>query len=120
MKSYLKYIRRQSKHIQHIHAFIFAGSITFVIAAVILYYDYGFWHEHYNRDTDVVAATSTSSDLGLNESPLDALSRFFKEAKNQFNSITSTSGGILEGRESYSKGADQVATSTVVSTSTGQ
>lgn len=99
MKNYITYMRRQAKHVQHLHAFIFAGSITFVIAAIILYSDYGFWHERYNRN-DTSAITSTTE---MAESPIKVLSRFFGEAHSQFKGVASSSGGFFEGRETYIK-----------------
>lgn len=100
MKNYIKYMRRQGKHIQRMHAFIFAGTITFSIAAVVLYYDYGFWHDRYSRNEGSLTVTSTTT---MHETPSEALSRFFGEAKNQFTTIKKPSVSIFEGKETYSK-----------------
>ena len=99
MKNYIKYIKRQGKHIQHIHAGIFAGSVTFIIAAFILYYDYGFWHEKYVRDETVMDASSTVTM----ESPSQSFSNFLSEAKSRFIGVKEAGSGSFEGKESYTK-----------------
>jgi hypothetical protein len=105
MKNYIKYLKRRSKHVQHIHAAVFAGSITFLIAVFILYSDYGFWHEKYRREEVSVEASlaSSSTKESVPESPMDALSRFFSEAHTQFKGVTASSGSFLEGKETYSR-----------------
>jgi hypothetical protein len=103
-----------------LHAFVFAGTITFVIAAVVLYYDYGFWHEHYSRGNDDVVVASSTSNQGLNESPFDALSRFFGEARDQFKGVASSSTSIFEGKESYSKAVESTTTGSIQTTSGSQ
>lgn len=94
---YISYVRRQSKHIQHIHALFFAGAVTSVIAGFILYTDYGFWHERYERRPEVPAETvSTSQSFG----------DFWQEAKAKFGQIGSSGADLLEGREVYKKEAE--------------
>lgn len=93
LEYYLRYMRRQSKHVQNIHAFVFAGTLTSIVAAFILYTDYGFWHETYVSD-DLVAEQKTEI-----ESPGESLSNFLTEAKTRFSSIQFS--GLLEGKESY-------------------
>mgnify|MGYP003393941915 FL=1 len=83
---------------QHIYALSFAGVITAIIAAIILYTDYGFWHQRYIREeatTDIAVAETVA------ESPGKVLSRFWNEARTQFSNISSVSSGLLEGKESY-------------------
>ena len=49
------------------YGFIFAGSITALIAGFILYTDYGFWHERYQRSDDLtLSATTTIIMIVLN------------------------------------------------------
>ena len=60
IKHYIAFLRRQPAHMQHIYAVIFAGSITALLAAIILYVDYGFWHERYVRNEE--AATLETKD----------------------------------------------------------
>lgn len=91
---YLRHVRRQSKHIQHVHAFVFAGSITGLIAFFILYTDYGFWHEKY-------VAESAQQEVVPIESPGQSLGSFFKEAKERFNAIGTAAPTLLEGKEVY-------------------
>lgn len=84
---------------QHVYAFIFAGSITALIAAVILYTDYGFWHDRYVRDDSVLVVKEKTPM----ESPSQALSNFWGEAYDKFRVIGSASGSLLEGKETYTK-----------------
>lgn len=99
LKRYLKYVRKQNKHIQHVHAIGFAGIITALITAVILYTDYGFWHETYVAE-DAIVATETQAPI---LSPMESLGQFFTEAKSRFTGIGSTTEGYLEGKETYTK-----------------
>lgn len=98
-KNYLAFLRRQPTHIQHVYAFIFAGTITTLIAVFILYFDYGFWHEKYSSTTDEHVASTTVNI----ESPMDALSRFLQDAKNQLINIDKVGSSLLEGKETYTK-----------------
>jgi hypothetical protein len=100
MRNYLKYLRRQPKYVQHVHAFVFAGVITALIAAFILYYDYGFWHEKYQKGEDEIAVQATTTEI---ESPSKVLINFFSEAKKQFGNIGSSSASLLEGKETYTR-----------------
>jgi hypothetical protein len=102
LKHYISLLRRQSKHMQHVYAFIFAGTITALIAAVILYTDYGFWHDRYIRDDSALVVKSTTPM----ESPSKALSNFWSEAYEKFHAIGSVSGSLLEGKEVYVKDSE--------------
>jgi hypothetical protein len=99
LKNYIAFLKRQPQQMQHVYAFIFAGSITIAIAAVILYVDYGFWHEQYSSKTesDVEIATTTE----MPESPIKMLSRFLGEAKTQLNNINASGSDLLQGKETY-------------------
>ncbi len=97
LKHWISILRRQPKHMQHLYGFIFAGSITALIAGFILYTDYGFWHERYQRvDETATIATTTSS-----ESPSEMITRFWNEARAQFSGIGITTASLLEGKETY-------------------
>ncbi len=99
LKRYLRYVRKQNKHIQHVHAIAFAGIVTALISAVILYADYGFWHETYVADETLV-----TSDPNVDApSPMESLGNFFSEARSRFTSIGSTTQAYLEGKETYTK-----------------
>lgn len=100
---YIAFLRRQPEHMQHIYALVFAGSITALIAFVILYVDYGFWHERYKRDDMVVVGTSTLIETSSQspESPSEMLSRFFGEAKTRLKNIDTSGIEMLQGKETY-------------------
>lgn len=100
IKRYIRYVKHQNKHIQHIHGFIFAGLVTALIAFVILYTDYGFWHETYiAEDSNLIADPAY-----LSESPTQSWGHFWSDAKEQFGRIGSSSVNLLEGKDTYQKG----------------
>jgi hypothetical protein len=103
LKGYIRYMRRQPKHMQHVHAFIFAGAITCIIAGFILYTDYGFWHEKYNINDDLIIKEKTSTSTIENESLSEMFSNFWKEAHIQIDDISKTGAGLLEGKETYTR-----------------
>lgn len=81
------------------HAFAFAGIITALIAGVILYTDYGFWHETYRSDELLVEMEERAAE----QSESRSFSSFLTEAKARFNDIGSAGAEFFEGTESYSK-----------------
>lgn len=95
-RHYVHFMRRQSKHIQHLHALAFAGIITSLIAGFILYTDYGFWHETYSRKSEV---TTTEDSRTIGES----WGGFFSEAKMKFNAIGTVGVDLLEGKETFTR-----------------
>lgn len=106
LSGYIHFLRRQPKHLQHVHAFVFSGIITVIIAGVILYTDYGFWHERYQRSDDIeVVDTLISSPVETIQpaSPGEMWSRFWTEAKVQFSGVGSIGTSLLEGKETYTK-----------------
>ncbi len=99
LKHYISVLRRQPRHMQHMYGFLFAGSITALIAGFILYTDYGFWHERYTRQDE----TLVIRDEGEPEPPSKMLSRFIEQARTQFGTIGKTGSSILEGKETYTR-----------------
>ena len=93
---------------QHVYAAIFAGSITFLLTAVILYFDYGFWHEKYRRD-EVLETKSALDPMGTVQSPGEMIGSFFKEASIKLKEINLSGTNLLEGKDVYTK---DVATTT--------
>ncbi len=101
-RHYLNHVRRQSRHVQHLHAIFFAGVITSLITAVLLYTDYGFWHEIY-RAEDVVVTEEAHATI---ESPAESLGTLWRETKSRFGGIGSASVELLEGKETYQKSSE--------------
>lgn len=95
---WLLFLRKQSKHVQKMYVTIISGSITLVIACVILYVDYGFWHERYKKDEEVILLQKEQEKP---ESPSQMMSRFLGEARSQFKTINVSPSKILEGKETY-------------------
>lgn len=102
LRHYLRHVRRQNQHIQHLHAVAFAGMITALIAGFILYTDYGFWHETYRAEDDLVAVEPAVPS----KSPSESFGDFFNEAKVRFNSIGSAGADLFEGKETYTKDSE--------------
>jgi hypothetical protein len=106
---YIVWLKKQPAHMQHVYAAVFAGSVTVMLAAVILYFDYGFWHEKYNRNeslTESYSSTNTKQEDLTVQSPSDMIGSFLKEAHNKFTSIGSESkSGFLQEKETYIRGA---------------
>ncbi len=106
IRHYISVLRRQPAHMQHVYAIIFAGSITALIAGVILYTDYGFWREKYNRNEvlEVQVETDTTDPMVTVESPAKMIGGFFREASVKLKSIDVTvPDGLLEGKDNYTR-----------------
>ena len=99
LKHYIAFLRRQPRHMQHVYGFIFAGSVTAIIAGFILYTDYGFWHERYVRQEEI----ATSTNVVAPEPPSEMLSRFWDDARAQFKNIGTGGASLLQGKESYTR-----------------
>jgi len=99
LRHYIRYMRKQSKHVQHVHGFVFAGIVTAAIAAVLMYTKYGFWHETYHAYDPEIAKMEEVESESLGQS----FSRFILEAKTRFGAIGEASAELLEGKETYTK-----------------
>jgi hypothetical protein len=99
---YISVLRKAPVHMQHMYAVIFAGSVTVLLAMAILYFDYGFWHERYNRsdasETEEVIQTKPQMPI---ESPGEMIGNFFGEVSNKIKTIGASSTDILDGKDSY-------------------
>jgi len=92
-KGYVRHLRKQSVHVQHLHAFVFAAVITGITAFLILYYDYGLFHDVYVKEEAIVVEEKRS--VG------ETFSNFFGEAKRRFSIIGEGGFNLLEGKETY-------------------
>ena len=100
---YLDVLRRQPEHMQHIYAVLFAAGITILLASLLLYSEYGFWHERYQR-SDSVAETISEPSLDVaSKSPLDMAAIFFKDAQDQLSKVKTSSQGLLDGKDVYTQ-----------------
>ena len=100
IKHYIALLRRQPIHMQHVYAAVFSGSVTILLAAVILYVDYGFWRERYDAREPLAVEQVQEKDI-VTKSPIDMLSSFFGEAKDRFNNPEVDSSSFFEGKEVY-------------------
>lgn len=78
MKKYFRYLQRQPHYVHKIHAAFFAGIITIAIAGVWLYYEYGFWNDHYVIEGGVTQVSEVKNNIS--ESPLDILKNIYNES----------------------------------------
>lgn len=97
---YLRYMREAPKHIQQLHALFFSASVTIFFAACILYFDYGFWHERYQKSEEITVEQKIEA---TSLSPTDLFSGFFREAGEKLDTVKKGGSALLEGKESYSK-----------------
>lgn len=109
IKHYIAFLRRQPAHMQHIYAVIFAGSITALLAAFILYVDYGFWHEKYVRSEE----SSIGEAPQPSQSPFQMMSIFFKTARNQLDTLGTSGADLLVGKEVYIRSNVEQSSSTI-------
>ena len=100
-KSYVRYLRKQRVHIQHIHALTFSGIICFLLGVIILYYQYGFWHAEYVREEKVKKEDTTV----LTESPVDAFSQLVKEGSKRFSETMSSFTPFMESETAFDREA---------------
>jgi hypothetical protein len=114
LRHWLAFLRRQPTHMQHMYAVTFAGLVTAMLGALILYFDYGFWHERYSRSesTRIEAKQEPAKEVVQASSPGDMMGSFFKEASERIGAIKDIRP--LEGKEVYVK---ERASSSVMSTS---
>lgn len=94
---YVRYLRKQSVHVQHMHGLVFAGVITGVLVSFVLYTQYGFFHEQYTREeTSLVTATSTIPHT-IPQSPSGVLESFILEGSARLRAVfTSTSSPFVD------------------------
>lgn len=92
-------MRNSPKHIQQLHALVFSASVTVFLAVCILYFDYGFWHERYQKNEEV---TTEQKIEEKSLSPTSLFSDFFKEAGEKLDTVKEGGSALLEGKESYS------------------
>lgn len=98
-RGYVRHLRRQNIHVQQLHALIFAGAITALMAFLILYYDYGYFHDVYvQKDAEVVVEKVATVPA---PSPVQTISSFFSEAKTRFGEIGKSGSSLLYGKDVY-------------------
>ena len=76
MKSYIKYLKRQNKHIQDIHAIFWASVFTLLIIIVVLQYRYNIFYPEYKR-------VAQKSDIVYNKyGVMEAFDNIISNTKN--------------------------------------
>ena len=108
---YIAVLKRQPVHIQHLYAFLFAGSVTFILAVTILYFDYGYWRDRYERSNDILVGDTGTQDVSSpvkqpkkeGYSPFEMLHSFVGEAQQQFNKIGTTEANFLKNKDTYTR-----------------
>lgn len=105
LRSYIRHVRKQGEHIQRFHAVIFAGTITFLLAALILYAQYGFWHTVYDS-REVVVREEEPVAFG---SPLETFSRLFTEGKVRFKEAVRATSPLTGEGETFDRSSAEVS-----------
>ena len=100
LRHYIAFLRRQPRHMQHVYAAIFAGTITVLLGVIILYYDYGFWRTRYDRNEKILEKDTTDPMVTV-LSPSKMIGGFFKEAGTRFKTIKKDSSNFIQGKEEY-------------------
>jgi glycerol uptake facilitator-like aquaporin len=67
---------------QHVYGIIFSAAITAFLGAAILYFDYGFWRDTYNR-SEIIETKETQKANVTTQSPGDMIGGFLHEASNR-------------------------------------
>ena len=100
---------------RHVYAAFFSGCITLLLAIIILYFDYGFWHERYSRQEIIETNNSTAHTSQVTvQSPTAMIGSFFQEAKDKLGTIRNATTSILEGlegKDSYIRKEESTTTS---------
>ena len=110
-KHWLPYLRRQPLHMQHVVAVIFASLVTGLLASIILYVDYGFWHDRYVREDDATEERDTNI---ASKSPFQMFGSFLLDAKDRLSSVRSIGEEKLSGKEVYSSEEESVSSTTKI------
>lgn len=110
---YLAALKRQPVHMQHVYAFLFAGGITTLLAASILYFDYGYWRERYVRSETASSVEELKSSESLaiatldtniektGFSPFEMFGSFASETKEQWKKIRTGEAVFFTTKEVY-------------------
>lgn len=110
LRHYIVVLRRQSLHVQHIAAALFAGGVTLLLGVAILYFEYGFWHDRYDsREQETITVHEEPDPIIEVRSPKDMLTSFAKEAVVRLRDIKVTKPDLLEGKDVYTREASPVA-----------
>lgn len=107
LKNHIAFLRRQPEQIQHIYVGLFSAAITGLIAAAILYYDYGFWRDQYRRDENTLTVIANPKESIVVQSPGDMFQGFLQEAGEKFKTLGASGTSLLENKEVYTKDESQ-------------
>jgi hypothetical protein len=104
-RRYLSHLQHQPQYVQHIHATIFAGTITFFIAILLLQYNYGILNETYQQGDELTVEESIEA---RSVSPFSMMGSFFIETQTRLEKVKDTTTSFFEGKEVYSHTEDGV------------
>lgn len=90
MKSYIKYLKRQNKHIQDMHAIFWASIFTLIVIVAVLQYRYNIFYPEYKRLEQDTNIKSSSSNI-----PDDIYNKY--TIVESFNNIISNTKNIIKG-----------------------
>lgn len=78
-RSYVRHLRRQHVHVQHIHALVWASLVTGICAYLIFHFDYGLWQSRANESE--LHEVAVSSEM---KSPIDVVRDIILNSKERF------------------------------------
>ncbi len=111
LSHWIVFLKRQPTHMQHVYALVFAGSVTLLLAVIILYFDYGFWRDKYSRSDTLAKEEMISSapNEPKGQSPSALIGSFLEEASLRFRKLNYSKNSLLESKDVYRQ--DEATTS---------
>ena len=106
LRHYLSVMRRAPKHMKHVYSFVFASAVTLLLVCIILYVDYGFWHDKYDSSQDLTAVGTNTRETKP-ESPGAMTGRFWAEIESKWASVNQEGANIgkslFESKDTYKR-----------------
>lgn len=101
VSKYFLYLRKQSFEMQQIHATLFAGVITLLLAYTVFYSDFGWGAERYSATQAQETVSAKQSIEEGSVSPVEFIFSFAREAKARLDLVGTGSSSLFESEETY-------------------
>lgn len=96
MKSYIKYLKRQNKHIQDIHAIFWSSIFTILVIIIVLQYRYNIFYPEYKRVEDPTVVNATQKQKVEKVESVENIYDKYTIVES-FNNIISNTKNIIKG-----------------------
>lgn len=103
VSKYFSYLRGQSFEMQQIHATLFAGVVTLLLAYMVFYSDFGWGAERYSATQTQEVVSAKQSIEEDSPSPVEFISSFAREAKARLDLVGTGSSSLFESKETYTR-----------------